>query len=289
MRVAACVVAATLSCRAENVAGSTTIRPPIFFSHGSPDVPVQGCAKWKITLTGGSSITVTSVSVPSCGPIKPVLAATTMYNPVAKVITLTVADTNAWAREIVAPARVYAWNDNIAITTPTGLVNGTNGTYLRLTGMDSTIGATAATFKNARLWRYDTLLAAHGQPQTLWPATASRTHSIAIQVVSGNPTVFTVLLRVQAQNAYPVTATPPDSVPRWLRSDRPRGSRFARLTLRIRHHLQGRHTQAQKQAVVDSLRAKVVGGWALLTSYLVQIPTDSTGACSLRRSTRRRQ
>jgi hypothetical protein len=245
-------------------------------------VPVQGCAKWKITLTGGSGITVTPVSITSCGPIKPVLEATTTYDPVAKVITLTVADTNTWAREVVAPARVYAWNDSITITTPTGLVNGTGGTYLRLTGMDSTIGSTAAKFKNARLWKYDTLLAAHGQTQTLWPATASRTHTITIQVVSGNPTVFNVLLRVQAQNAYPVPSTPPDSEPAWAADDSALfhsgdlgGNSFSRHVIAVQ--FQPGTTQPSMQAAIDSVRGRVVGGDVDAETYLIDVPSDTTG------------
>src|SRR5262249_32594960 len=160
--------------RNQELTGPGGMRPPIFFSQGSPDVTVQGCSKWRVTLTGGAGITVTRVSISSCGPIVPLVATGATYDPVSKIVTLTVADTNQWTREVVAPARVYAWNDSILISTPSGLTNGTSGTYVRLISMDSTIGAGAATFKNARLWRYDTLLAAHGAPQVLFPAGKSR-------------------------------------------------------------------------------------------------------------------
>jgi hypothetical protein len=262
-----------------------SIRPPIFFSQGSPDVPVQGCSKWKVTLTGGSGITVTRVSIASCGPIVPLVASGATYDPVSKTVTLTVADTNQWSREVVAPSRVYAWNDSIAISTPPGLTNGTNGTYVRLVAMDSTIGAGAATFKNARLWRYDTLLAAHGAPQVLYAAGKSRSRTIQMQVVSGSATVWTVLLRSQSENAHPVPTTAPNVQPTWLKDDTSLfhstgnkwgGGHISRYVLEVR--FKSGTTQLSKQAAVDSVLGIVIGGVTNANVYLIQVPTDNTGA-----------
>jgi hypothetical protein len=239
-----------------------------------------------VTLTGGSGITVTSVAVTSCGPLVPLLDAPATYDPVTKTISLTIADTNRWTREVVAPARDYAWNDSIVITTPTGLVNGTAGTYLRLTGMDSTIGATAATFKNARLWWYDTLLAAHGQPQILYPTGKTRQRTIKIQIVSGAPTVFTLLVRVQTQNANPVAATPPDSQPSWLADDSARlhtgrwsNGFMSKYALAVK--FKSGTAQSLKQSAIDSVKGRVIGGFPMVGMYIVQVPTDTSGTALL--------
>jgi hypothetical protein len=279
----ACLIAASLSCRYEHLTVPQFVPPPVFVSQGSPDVPVNGCARFSITLTGGGGISVTNAGHPNCGPIVPLEPSTAAYDPAAKTITLTIATANKWTREVVAPARVYSWNDSIVITAPSGLANGTGGTYLRLTGMDSTIGGTAATFKNARLWKYDTLLARSGSSRALWPGTNTRTHTVTIQVVSGSPTKFTVLFRVQAQNAYPVPVTPPDAEPAWLADDSAilhsgvwGNGTFSKYALEVDFKLGT--AQAQMQAAIDSVRGKVIGGVSIGGIYLVQVPTDSTGA-----------
>ena len=102
MLILACVVSSIVACHDQDVTGpSGAPIPPPSFSQGSPNVPVHGCAKWKVTLTGGSGITVTSVVIPSCGPLLPLLDAPATYDPVTKIISLTIADTNKWTREVI--------------------------------------------------------------------------------------------------------------------------------------------------------------------------------------------
>ena len=285
MSFLACVVSAAVACNDRQLTGPAgpRVSPPAL-SQGSPDAPVQGCATWKVTLSGGSGITVTSVSKPSCGPIIPLLDSAATYNPATKTVSLPIADSNSWALRVTTPARGYAWNDSIIIATPGGLKNGTTGTYLRLVGMDSTIGANSASFKNARLWKYDTLLAAHGQTQVLGPAQKSRRRSIQIQVVTGTPTVFTVLVRVQAQNLYPVPITPPDSEPAWLSDDSARyhtgrfsNGFFSKYAVAVQ--FQPGVSQQSMQAAIDSVRGRVIGGYPLQKLYIVQVPnpTDTSG------------
>ena len=88
----------------------------------------------------------------------------------------------------------------------------------------------------------------------------------------------TVPRQTQVQDAHLVPSVPPDSTPSWLYSDTTRipGSLVSRYAFNI--HFKAGTTQLQKQAVVDSLRGKVVGGDPALNLYLVQIPTDATGA-----------
>ena len=284
----ACVTAAVVSCHDQLPSGPKVLDPPpIEFSQGSPDVPVQGCAKWTVTLTGGSGITTAVASHPSCGPIVPALTSAATYDPVTKTISLPIAISNTWTREVVSPARVYAWNDSLVITTPTGLTNGTSGTYIRLTAMDSTIGSSAATFKNARLWRYDAILAPAGQPQTLLPSGGSTTRAIQMQVVSGSPMVFTVVLRVQAQNAHPVAMIPLLGKPPGTFADTNLildAANFgpAKVVKNMVDLMFVRTaTQAQRQAAIDSVLGVVVGGLKITSNgdgfYLVRLPT-STGA-----------
>jgi hypothetical protein len=153
-----------------------------------------------------------------------------------------------------------------------------------LTGVDSTIGASAATFKNARFWKYDTLLAAHGLSQELYPASKSRRRSIQLQVVSGNPTVFTVLVRVQAQNANPVPALPVFGIPPGIYADTNIVLDPPQMSGRVVKNIvevifKASATQAQRQAAIDSIRGTVVGGLPFINNgdglYLVRIPSTS--------------
>lgn len=289
MIILMCSAVAVIACRdiERPVQATSPSAPPVSFSLGAPDVPVQGCAKWKITLTGGTGITTSVVSTPSCGPIPPVLSSAATYDPVTKIISLPMALKNAWTREVVAPARIYAWNDSIAITTPTGLTNGTAGTYVRLVQMDSTIASGAANLANARLWKYDTLLAAHATPQILNPTATSRSRPVTMQVVSGSPTVFTVLLRVQAQNNNVVSALPPAGRPAGLYDDTNvvvnnanlGAGRVVKNTIGVLFKRSA--TQAQRQAAVDSVQGIIVGGYPAFNNadgvYLVRVPIDGTG------------
>lgn len=288
MLLAICSTVAALACRDQLPTQAQLPNVPRpSFSFGAPDIPVQGCAKWKVTLTGGSGITTTVVSTPSCGPIPPFLTAAATYDPVTKIISLPIALKNSWTREVVAPARVYAWNDSIAITAPAGLTNGTSGTYVRLVQMDSTIASGAANLANARLWKYDTLLAAHATPQILNPGVTGRSRNLTMQIVSGAPTVFTVLLRVQAQNAYPVSLVPPDSQPAALYADTNvvinnsyLGGKAVKNTILVLFKVTA--TQAQRQAAIDSVKGVVVGGDQFLPNqdgyYLVRIANDASGS-----------
>jgi hypothetical protein len=288
MFLAICSTVAALACHDQlpTQAQTPSIPRPVF-SLGAPDVPVQGCAKWKVTLTGGTGITTAVVTTPTCGPIPPFLTAAATYDPVTKIISLPIALKNTWTREVVAPARVYAWNDSISITTPTGLTNGPSGTYVRLVQMDSTIAVGAANLANARLWKYDTLLAAHATPQILNPGVTGRTRNVAMQIVSGAPTVFTVLLRVQAQNDDVVSALPPNNVPVGLYDDTNivvnnayLGRNAIKNTILVL--FKATATQAQRQAAVDSVKGVVVGGHPLFPNadgtYLVRVANDASGS-----------
>lgn len=288
MLLVVCSTVAALACHDQlPTQAQTPGTPRPLVSLGAPDVPVQGCAKWKVTLTGGSGISTAIVTTPTCGPIPPFLTAAATYDPVTKIISLPIALKNTWTREVVAPARVYAWNDSISITTPTGLTNGPGGTYVRLVQMDSTIAVGAANLANARLWKYDTLLAAHATPQILSPGVTGRTRNVTLQIVSGAPTVFTVLLRAQAQNAYPVSLIPPDSQPVGLYDDTNvvvnnayLGVKAVKNTILIL--FTATSTQAQRQAAIDSVKGIVVGGDQFLPNldgnYLVRIQNDISGS-----------
>jgi hypothetical protein len=263
-------------------------RRPVSFDLGAPDVPVAGCATLQVALTGGNGITVTPVTTPSCGPIIPVLDSTATYDPVTQTIRLPLALANTWTREVATPARIYAWNDSITITSPTGLVNDSSGNYLRLSNPDSTIGTTTGRFGGARLWRFDTLFATLPAPQLLAPGDTSRGRWIEIHVVSGSPTTFTIVLHAAAQNAHPVASTPPAGEPPGMTDDTNLVRNVPGLGpgLVVKNMLEVAFartaTQAQRQAAIDSVLGSVVGGRPIADNgegfYIVRIPSDNAGA-----------
>lgn len=147
----ACVLLGFVACH-DTLPVQPRVSHPAVLDRGAPDVPVQGCATFEVRLTGGNGIVVTSMSTPSCGPIIPVLDSAASYDPATRTIRLPVAISNTWTREVVAPARVYAWNDSITITAPSGLTDDAAGTHLRLANPDSIIDAGESSFADGRLW-----------------------------------------------------------------------------------------------------------------------------------------
>ena len=111
----------------------------------------------------------------------------------------------------------------------------------------------------------------------------TRHRTIKIQIVSGVPTVFTVLIRVQAQNANVVPTTVPNTVPSWIYDDSAQLSgayagngHISKYTISL--GFKPGTTQAQMQAAVDSVRGKVIGGFPPIERYILQVPADNTGA-----------
>jgi hypothetical protein len=83
---------------------------------------------------------------------------------------------------------------------------------------------------------------------------------------------------------HPVPAEAPDSVPAWLRSDSSFAGPTQYIPLRFTRNILGLQfksdaTQSQRQAAVDMISGRVIGGYRAAGIYLVWVedPGDGSG------------
>lgn len=258
------------------------------FDLAADQAPVPGgCARFEVRLLGRDRVEVTVADTASCGPVQPVLAGTPVFDHSRKTLRLPVALENRGERRLRAPARLYGWEDSLAVTAPAGLAkNWHAGEYLAFTAPDSLIADTAMALAGARVWRFDTLLAPQDSTQTLAAGKRSGVRWVELSVHAGVER-FRVTLHAEARRASaPVPAVPPDTIPsdlyaaENLRQDPTViAGEFLKNIVVVMFEREA--TPAQRSEAIALIDGEVIGGQRWGTGdglYYVRIPGDDSAA-----------
>ena len=170
----------------------------------SATLAIDGCLSLHITIAPPKTVRVARIGR-SCGPLAIEVDSGARFDPKRRTVEFSVSLLNLWTRELVAPARLYAWPDSFALATFSGpTVKGKP--YLILpVNADSVIGSGPA---SALVWRFDSLL---GNPErgTLLPGQRSKSRVVRLKIREGGAADFVITLRAQAQNTHVFTENPP--------------------------------------------------------------------------------
>jgi hypothetical protein len=233
---------------------------------------VRGCVTLRIELSRES---VTAVPVPSmsCGPIVPVLTGDASYDTATQTLALPIAIENQWAREVVAPLELYAWNDSIVAGGPAALVSAPGRRFVEIQPPPEGGWSDDGTIHSGVRWSYDAAVSKNSVQARIQPGRRSPTRFVNLRVKSGARAAFLIRLRVETRNAHPVDPVP-DHVPAWIYADSALDGGFSKRVLEVSFKYGA--SPSAKQAAIDSVRGRVVGGYPISETYLVQVPSDGT-------------
>lgn len=251
---------------------------------GGPTTFHAGCARFEVTLSGSTGISVTTVAQPSCGPVVPVISGTPKFSRSTGVVQLPVSLANQGTGKYQPSVWLLGWVDSIQQVTPAPppALSRTFQTP------DSIVADNAQQFPKARIWKYDTLLRANSaQLQRLDAGRTSRPRTIKIQVAS-TLTKFRVQFRGRAGVVdLTVPATPPDSISAAVLTSILSPSNM--VVSGARPHIpqdvvsvgfRSTATQADKQSAIDMIAGEVIGGVPIDDGafYFVRFVGDGTMA-----------
>ena len=104
--------------------------------------------------------------------------------------------------------------------------------------------------------------------------------------LAGLLSIALVCNQARAQTSPPVPSEAPATVPAWLYDDSShlqgpfaRGGNISKYTIVVAFKYGS--SQQLRQAAIDSVRGTVIGGYGPAPYYIVQVPSDSTGALLL--------
>jgi len=116
----ATVLCLALACTDGLPTATASSADVLLMQQQSVGTTLEGCARFRINLTGRDQVSVSAMDAPACGPIRPVVDSAT-FDRNAGQVRLTVRLENAGTQTVRAPARVYGWEDSLVVTAPGGL------------------------------------------------------------------------------------------------------------------------------------------------------------------------
>lgn len=278
------IVAGLASCSDRNPIGPEPVGPHP--SATSLDAPVeQGCARFEVRLSGKDRIQVVPDVSIHCGHVQPVLGEEPVFDVTRKLVRLPVALENRGPHGLRAPARLYGWEDSLAVASPRGLSgNRHNSTLLEFVSPDSTGSEPRASL----VWRYDEQLPGVGSARALAAGQRSGLRWIEISVHPGVE-AFGVMFRSSARRASsPVPATAPDTIPGDLYGNPDQilnDSPYFSLSDKVLKNIvsvrfEDGASQAARQAAVDLVGGELVGGQpfpGMEGYYLIRVEDEGAG------------
>lgn len=246
----------------------------------------QGCATFEVTVSGSSSITVTTVAGSTCGSIQPVVSGTSTWSSSTRKAKLSIALKNVGTNTYLPPASLISWPDSLRQITPAPPPT----ISMTFTNPDVVNPDTASIYPSARIWKYDTMLVSNATLlQRLDPGKTSRAR--LVEVTLGNSlTKFRVALKAEGQLVdFTVPSVAPDSLPtvvakaiyasaNIVTADSAVTGRFPRniVTVLFRSNA----TPSDRQAAIASISGEVVGGLQPGDVYYIRI-RDNGGTAPL--------
>jgi hypothetical protein len=152
--------------------------------------PSRATARVFVSIHGNDLDSVSVTPTSSGAGLQIALADSATYDKSRDVVRLPLVLVNTGTSAVKAPARVYGWEDSLMVLSPNGHAKGGKQfSDVAFVNADSAIDAQAPSYPGAVLWRFDTLLAPHGQPQTLPAGAQSRVRWIEISVQRSTKTL----------------------------------------------------------------------------------------------------
>jgi subtilisin family serine protease len=243
----------------------------------------RGCARFEVRLSGKDRIQVVPDTSVRCGPVQPVLSGEPAFDVTRKLVRLPVALENRGQRKLKAPARLYAWEDSLAVVSPVGLSgNGHSASYLGIVSPDSTGSGAGAVLA----WRYDEQLP--GAARVLGAGERSGVRWIEVSVQPGVEALRVTFRGSAIRASRPIPAEVPDTIPDGLYGNFDQilwNSPYFGLSDKVLKNVvsirfEKGTAQAVRQAAVDAVGGELIGGQpipGIEGYYLIHVADDGTG------------
>jgi hypothetical protein len=244
----------------------------------------RGCARFAVRVSGKDRIEVVPDTSVHCGSIHPVLSGKPAFDVTRKLVRLPVALENRGDRSVKAPARLYGWEDSLAISSPPGMIGNEHTSSLDFISPDS-----AGSDPSGLLaWRYDDRLPTTGTTRVLASGQRSDARWIEISVHPGVEVLRVTFQSLARHSTQPVPAAAPDTIPDGLYGNPDQileGSPYFSLSDKVLKNVvtirfRDGTPQAARQEVVDVVGAELIGGQqfpGMEGYYLIRVEDEGTG------------